>query len=61
MENTKDSTTRRAWVRPDLQMQSTMTTLTRVGPHGPLAMLLFQQISAQCIDEQGHAINCPTG
>jgi hypothetical protein len=46
-------------MRPDLQMQSTMTTLTQVGPHGPLAMLLFQQLSGQCFDETGHQIDCP--
>lgn len=59
MEIPNDIKTRRAWIRPDMQMQSTMTTLTQVGPHTPLA-LLFQQISGQCIDENGHAITpCP--
>lgn len=50
--------TRRAWIRPDMQIQPSMTTLTQVGPHGPLAMLLFQQLSGQCFDESGHQIDC---
>lgn len=57
MEIPNDIKTRRAWIRPDMQMQSTMTTLTQVGPHMPLA-LLFQLLSGQCVDDTGHVFNC---
>lgn len=45
---------RRLWVTPELRANSTLTVVTQIGPHTPLAML-FQVGSSptQCFNEDG--------
>lgn len=45
---------RRLWVTPELRANSTLTVVTQIGPHTPLA-LLFQVGSSvtQCFNEDG--------
>jgi hypothetical protein len=58
METGNKDQTRRTWIRPEIESQSTMTTLTQVAPHAPLT-LLFLQLSSQCFDSHGNPVPCP--
>ena len=58
METGNKAESRRTWMRPEIQSQSSMTALTQVAPHAPLA-LLFMQVSSQCFDSHGDPVPCP--
>jgi hypothetical protein len=58
MGSDKNEETRRSWVRPELQSQSTLTTVTQVGSPVPMSLLFFQ-VSQQCFDSKGNPRPCP--
>jgi hypothetical protein len=58
MEMTETHEARRVWVRPVLQAQSTLTTVTQLASPVPMS-LLFLQVSTQCFDGHGAPTLCP--
>lgn len=46
--------TRRPWLRPELQVESTLTTVTQAGVPGPLSLLFLDLSAAQCFDSHGN-------
>jgi len=48
---------RRPWISPMLQSNSTLTVVTQVGSPAPLS-LLFLQASSQCFDSRGNPVPC---
>ena len=53
----EQSDTRRPWIPPVLQSNSTLTTVTQVGSPVTLS-LLFLQVSSQCFDSHGNPAPC---
>ena len=58
MDSRQNEEARRSWVRPELQSQSTLTTVTQVGSPVPMSLLFFQ-VSQQCFDSKGNPRQCP--
>ena len=58
MESERNEEPRRPWIRPELQGQSTLTTVTKVGSPVPMSLLFFQA-SQQCFDSDGNPAQCP--
>lgn len=56
MENEKTTETRRAWIRPSLESQSTLTTVTQATSPVPMSLLFLQ--TSQCFDGFGNPIPC---
>lgn len=56
MENEKTRETRRAWIRPSLESQSTLTTVTQATSPVPMSLLFLQ--TSQCFDGFGNPIPC---
>ena len=57
MESEQRELGRRPWIRPELQAQSTLTTVTQLGSPVPMS-LLFLAVSRQCFDETGNPVSC---
>jgi hypothetical protein len=57
MESEHNALLRRQWIRPELQVQSTLTTVTQLASPVPMS-LLFLKVSMQCFDQAGNRIPC---
>jgi len=57
MQKQKPREERRQWIRPTLESQSTLTTVTQSTSLVPMS-LLFLQTSAQCFDGFGNPVPC---
>ena len=58
MGSERNEEARRKWIRPELESQSTLTTVTQLGSPVPMS-LLFIQASLQCFDSHGNPVACP--
>jgi hypothetical protein len=56
MRSHENRKARRPWIRPLLQAQSTLTTVTQVGSPVPLSLLFLQ--TSQCFDGFGQPVPC---
>lgn len=56
MQNEKAREKRRQWIRPSLESQSTLTTVTQAASPVPMSLLFLQ--TSQCFDGFGNPIPC---